>query len=241
MKLLYKNWSETTLEFYLEFLDINFRTWESDIEHMTEIIALFADCAPDDEEFDNMTLDEFKTLWQELAWTRREYRPSVANYEDLVPVAHKTLTLGAWIDCDHYLKEGHSYWPECLAILLRTPKAPYDYDPTERREAMLKIPTNQALATLYNFLDWKQSFIKENAGLFQDPDWDKVENEEELPPEELVRIRQEIAHDKRKAPFSWLGLVWELSGHDITKFSGVFNTPVILVFNVLAMRKALKI
>ena len=82
---------------------------------------------------------------------------------------------------------------------------------------------------------------KAHTSLFEPEGWDQIDGEDQLDPQEAAQIKKEIETEKKLAPFSWLRIVWDLSSQDISKFDAVFNTPVILAFNTLSMRKALKI
>lgn len=253
MKLLYKKWDEVPLNVYSEFVQIRNTVWESDIQQMIEEISLFADCAPDDEFFDDITLKDLYALYAELKWTKFTPKgvlsPEIKERRhQFFPIELQNLSLGAYIDCNHYLKNEQLL--EIFAIIYRqkeigkwghTEIEPYKYNLEERKRFFKNAKVTEIFGVINYFKEWHQEIQNKYSSIFADPDWDKIEGEEQLPPEEVAQIKKEIAQDKQKAPFSWLGIVWELSNHDIANFSQVFEVPVILAFNVLSMRKALKI
>jgi hypothetical protein len=79
------------------------------------------------------------------------------------------------------------------------------------------------------------------SNLFEDSNYDVIENEEMFDEEELVELKKEIEDEKSKAKFSWDSIIYNLSSGDITKMDAITNLPLIYVFNTLSMKKALDI
>jgi hypothetical protein len=52
-------------------------------------------------------------------------------------------------------------------------------------------------------------------------------------------MKKSVAENKKKKKWGFENLIWNLSGGDITKFESIFEMKLILVFNVLSMRKSL--
>ena len=77
--------------------------------------------------------------------------------------------------------------------------------------------------------------------MFQDPDFDVIEDEDKLSAEEILEIKEEIEKEKRKSAFSWHLLVYKLADGDISKMDAITNLPVNYVFTTLSMKKTLEL
>lgn len=253
--LLYKNWGELPLEIYQELREIRRKNWDSETEKSIEEISLFLDISPDDEFFETLSLRDLAILEMRMNWTYKfpDFIPDdkiVMNEEELFFINLNTISLGAYIDCEHYLKQGEENYPKVITCLYRKIQKdqwgnkiiePYSYDLEERSQWFKRLPVSKIYGAINSYLKWRESLMKSYTNIFEDPNWDKIEGEDQLPPEEVAQIKNEIAHEKKKAPHTWLGIVWELTNHNMAFFDKIFDSPAILVFNTLSMRKALKV
>ena len=85
--------------------------------------------------------------------------------------------------------------------------------------------------------------MKTYENLFEDSNTGKEiqEEKEELKGYENVEYRKELLRQQSKAKFSWENTIYGLANGDITKFNDVFGQKVILVFNVLGMKKTFEV
>jgi hypothetical protein len=250
---LYKNWGDLPLSVYKELLEIRTTEWENVLQEMIEECSLFRGISPDDEFFNELTFDQLHALYSEMSWSRNSPAESLKEKIqigelDLKLIDFNTISFGAFIDCSHYFKDLKENLHIVLAILYRKTKndewgneldEPYRYNLLKRSELFKEFSTSLCFGVISEYRKWHEDLVKNYPNIFEPEGWDEIEGEDQLDPEEVVQIRKEIEQEKKKAPFSWLGIVWELAKHDVSRFDAVFNTPVILVFNTLSMKKAL--
>jgi hypothetical protein len=248
-----QSWNSLSFSEWKELQQIRQTEWESDVQRIIEEISLLWECSPDDPYFDTVVYDELITEYAKFSWTfsnppKTPQEVIVINGESYHLKPFSQLSLGEYIDINDWSRESVNNLGLIAACLWRKMKInewgnkkwePYEYQIQERAQLF----ENVAISDIYGVLEsssvWLKDIVDNYPNIFEPEGWDQIEGEDQLDPEEIVQIRKEIEEEKKKAPFSWLGIVWELAKHDISRFDAVFNTPVILVFNTLSMRKAL--
>jgi hypothetical protein len=142
----------------------------------------------------------------------------------------------------------YNNWPKVISILVRQTKLdewgniiyePYKYQPAERANEFLTMPITHTQWVIDNYKAWQSDFLEKYSLLFHNPE-DTLDEE---PEEETGRERLDaITASKKQAiaiKWSWEKLLWDLTDGDITKMESLLMTPVILVFNILAMRQSI--
>lgn len=154
---------------------------------------------------------------------------------------HK-LTLGEYIDLEYYLV--NKKYLELIATIYRV----VIEDSTKgevweehgsyidiRANMFLEVDCNLVLGVVAEYNDWRDNFILKNKEFFQ------VDQEEEdlslLSKADLEEIKKAERAEANKKQFAWERLIMDLCNDDITKFNDVTRLPVILVFNILSMKK----
>jgi hypothetical protein len=250
-----KSWDDINFRVYQELIEIRNTEWESDIQSKLEELALLLDISPADPELESLYTKELYELIKQISWiyklppTRLKQEIEISGTKfQLIDIS--SIKMGEFIDIEHFLKEGEKNFHLIAAILYRQTKTnewgnvqfePYEYDLFKRAENFKSIPCTQILGAFEYFSNWKKEILKTYTNIFEDPDWDKIEGEEELPVEEVEQIKREIETEKRKAPHSWIGILLALSNGNAATFPQLFELQAILVFNILNAKKTLKI
>lgn len=238
------SWNSITLNQWLEWVEI--QNDPDVISKDFELLAFFYDITLEDPYFDqglDIIINDLKTLY----WSRIPPKgQSWSEWGKWSPIGLNDLSLGEFIDIEHYISDFNNL-PIIIAILARQTKVdewgniiyePYKYQPTQRANEFLDIPIPYAQWVIDSYKGWQSDFLEKYSLLFHNPE-DTLDEES---PEETGRERLDaVAASKKQAiaiKWSWEKLLWDLTSGDITKMESLLMTPVILVFNILAMRQS---
>lgn len=243
-----KKWGEISYPQWEELQEISSKFSGSDLEKICEEISLLLGISPDDEWFETVTLRTLSDMKKECNWI---WNPKPQHPRKSIEIEGETfhlknlenVTFGEWVDMDEFLKLPKGRLSVSAAFLYRKENEEYNYSPFKRADKFNFLPIPELLGCDSLVINYRNQIVESysNSNIFEAPGWDEIEGEDQLPPEEVAQIKKEIEAEKKKAPFSWLAIAWGLCGNDITKLDGVFKTPIILIFNVLAMKKTLKV
>jgi hypothetical protein len=248
-----RNWSEVPLSQYQELVEL--RKEELDpTEMLIEQLALLADISPTDDVFEEMTLDELLEITQQMKWLAREpHSTEVTQIEGLRAKKLTNLTLGEFIDLEHWISvDYYANMHRMLAILYKKfsndewgneVEEPYIYDLEERSKIFLQEGVTRVWYALSSYLEFKENFVKSYTDLFAETNSDEAETEAEqvLNAQEKLAQRKADAEEKARSRWSWESILWSLSEGDVTKYDALFQSKVILIFNILAMKKSLNL
>jgi hypothetical protein len=233
-----KSWQEITLEQFIELSEVE---EDSFLLSNMEIISIVADC--DIEEVEEKQPKEILEISKSLGWLRKQ-PPKVFSkvVGELKYRPLHLLTLGEFIDLEHYTSKGVKDIPMVLSILYRRSKLndwgaeefePYKYSLDERASVFLELPVTSVFGAYSKYLKFRGDVMKSYENLFQAD----IEEVEDLDPEDA----KEEEKEKRFNKWSWERLIYDLANEDITKADHVTDLPLILVFNFLSMRYELKL
>ena len=239
-----KQWSQVTLEQYIEFNKID--KDQGAYYYNSEALSILADEPID--VIEDLDVDEMKELIQQNKWCLSE--PSKMYKHEVLGMKFKPfnkLTLYEFIDLDYYFVNDYiSNMANICAICYRQSRVnewgeevlePYEFDCTIRAEKFLDLPVTDVYGILQEFIKYRDTFLKNYENLFSgELDEDLTDEERrELDPEEI----KEIEKEKRQAKWSWEQTIYGLTKGDITKSEKVGALPLIYVFNILSMKKEL--
>lgn len=244
-----KSWEDISTEFWKELVLLKPEDFISTYEYKIE---LFYALLNDDIDIDELEIDEVIEILESIDWVFKE--PSTEHKKKIGGFRLKdvnSLSLGEFIDLEHYAKDGYINKIEYIcSILYKKYKTdewdneieePYIYDLEKRKEIFLKTNISNIYGVLKYYIDWKTKFMKIFDSLFQDPDFDVIEDEDKLSEEEVIEIKKEIEKEKIKASFSWHFLIYKLCNGDITKMDAITNLSVNYIFTTLSMKKTLEL
>lgn len=239
-----KQWSQVSLEQYIEFNKID--KTQGAYYYNSEALSILADKPI--EVIEDLDVDEMKELIQQNKWCQSE--PSKMYKHEVLGMKFKPfnkLTLYEFIDLDYYFVNDYiGNMANICAICYRQSRVnewgeevlePYEFDCTIRAEKFLDLPVTDVYGILQEFIKYRDTFLKNYENLFSgELDEDLTDEERrEMDPEEI----KEIEKEKRQAKWSWEQTIYGLTKGDITKSEKVGALPLIYVFNILAMKKEL--
>lgn len=246
------NWHQVTIAQYRELAELESEQLENKFELITEQLAILLDTSTDDDVLAVLDIDEMFEMFSKVQWLQSPIPKSIAEeHNGLRLKKWNDLTLGEFIDIENLVvQDPHNNIEKLCAIVYRQYKTddwgkqqlePYQYDVFDRAEQFLSMPITKGLGLLTSYMDFRKSFMGSYDSLFQPEDskQEAIEGEEELTGLELLNHKKEVRKQQQLAKWSWESTIWNLSNQDITKFEQIFNTKLILVFNVLSMRMLL--
>ena len=238
-----QSWNSILLDQYIELRELENSSLNY-LDKMLEIISIITDT--DIDELEELSFTELVGIEKNLNWLTSEPSKNISQKIDKYHYKGlDTLTLGEFIDLNHYFSENFvNELPTICAILYRQQTInkwneievePYEYDPRNRKELFMEVGITQVYGIIGSFLEYKSNFENTYANLFK-PDLS------DEPVDDLdEETKKEIEEEERLDKFSWERLIYTLTNGDITKTDKVLNLSVVYVFNVLSMKKAFDI
>jgi hypothetical protein len=108
-----------------------------------------------------------------------------------------------------------------------------EYNEAERANRFLDLAIPEVFGVLQNYLSFKKKFMETFEELFLEPDFEPIEAEE--------KTKDDITKEKLLVKWSWERTIYMLANEDVLKFNEVVKLPLVFVFNMLSMKKDLKI
>ena len=241
-----KQWSEITVEQFVEISDIDKE--QGAYYYNTEILSII--CNEPTEVIDELDVDDMFKIVSQCKWALSQ--PSKNYKYELLGMKVKPfnkLCLYEYIDLDYYFTNNYiTNLANICGILYRQSKInewgeeiiePYEYDCTIRAEKFLDLPITDVYGIINDFLKFRENFLNTYRNLFQGEEQPELTPEEkaELTPEEL----KEEEDAKKDSKWSWERMIYGLCNNDLTKSDKIGGLPVTYVFNMMGMKKELDI
>jgi hypothetical protein len=211
-----------------------------------EILAVLADV--DSEELEDLDIEEVSEMITEIKFVNSE--PSKQYKHQLDDYHYKSLdklTIGEYIDLEHYFSKDYNKHIGHIASIMYRQKTinkwgvtefePYQFSPRQRYELFDEYLINDIYGIIPEFIDFREKFMDTYGNLFHD---NADEEEEEERPTNSQEAK-EMQLKKSELKWGWERLIYSLCNEDLTKFEEVTNLPLIMTFNMLAMKKELNI
>jgi hypothetical protein len=245
------SWLDITFTQYLELKELESDKNITGIELLFEQLAVLFDTDTEDPDLQDLTDQELFELMNELKWLAQTPKAELPNqWREFAFRSLNQLTLGEFIDAEHMLQLGLDGATRLCAIIMKQWQVdlwgnrqfePYEYDLDDRAAKFDHMPVSYISGIIQEYETWKRDFMLKYDPLFQDTSVEPKEEQEELEgPARIEKMKEEKIEQAQKQ-WSWESTIWSLTNGDISRFESVFNTSVILVFNVLSMRKMLDI
>ena len=194
-------------------------------------------------EFEELDIDELSELTSQIKWIQsdpsRRYKNKLDKY---VLKPFSKLTLGEFIDLEYYFSNNYlDNFCHILALLYRRTSKnvygddiiePYEYSPRDRLDWFLDYPITDVYGLIPEYLKYRENFTNTYTNLLVDV----------VPDDEVLEDAEEIKEQKReqeKQKFAWESTIMALCNDDLSKFNDILNMSVVLVFNILGMKKTL--
>lgn len=247
------NWSQISYDSYLELQELQADKSLEGMELIIEQLSVLLDTDSTDPLWDDLSAEDLFTLINRCGWLASEPKPQLLlDYQEVYRFKPlNQLTLGEFIDVEHWIKEGYDFAHKIAAILYKKTRRgdwdhlewePYNYDLDERSLEFNKMSVAHIWGIWKEYESWKSDFIKNYDPLFADTSKEPDDfKEDELTGREKIDKMKEEMEQRALEQWSWENVLWGLSGGDISRFNDIFGVSVILVFNVLSMRKVLEV
>lgn len=220
-----------------------------------ETLAILADVSSD--ELDDYTIEDVATLFKSVKWVLNEPEKGAFNEllidgETFYLQPFKKLTLDEFIDLEYFLQNDYLvHISHIVSVFWRRMDRdkwhnvefePYIFSPFDRNELFDDIEITKVYGILNQYLKYRENFMQKFAALFNSDD---INDEEPINPKDFDSINEykdELKYqeqNKKAKKWGWESLIYDLCEGDFTKIKAVGELPLILVFNMLAMRKEL--
>ena len=244
--LLPKQWSEVTLEQFIEIAEIDKE--QGAYHYNSEILSII--CDEPIEDIEDLDIDELNAYVDQCKWALSQ--PSNKYKSELLGMKVKPfskLCLYEYIDLDYYFT--HNYitnLANICGLLYRQSKLnewgeeiiePYEYDCTIRADKFLDLPITDVYGIINEFLKFRENFLTTYQNLFQGEELAELTAEEksQLTPDEL----KEEEDSKKDSKWSWERMIYGLCNNDLTKSDKIGGLPLTYIFNMMGMKKELDI
>ena len=239
-----KSWSEIDV---LQFKEIReLYTITEVFNREIEILAIVADVSS--EELEDLDIEEVTAMINEIKFINSEpskqYKHQVNDYH-FKPL--DKLTIGEYIDLEFYFSKDYNQHIGHIASIFYRQKStnewgvtiyePYNFSPRQRFELFEDYCINDIYGIVPEFIAFRENFMETYGNLFHD---DQDSDEEEDKPT-TSQESKDLQLKKSELKWGWERLVYSLCNEDLTKFNEVINLPLIMTFNMLAMKKELNI
>ena len=239
-----KSWSEIDV---LQFKEIReLYTITEVFNREIEILAIVADVSSED--LEDLDIEEVTAMINEIKFVNSEpskqYKHQVSDYH-FKPL--DKLTIGEYIDLEFYFSKDYNQHIAHIASIFYRQKStnewgvtvfePYNFSPRQRFELFEDYCINDIYGIVPEFIAFRENFMETYGNLFHD---DQDSDEEEDKPT-TTQESKDLQLKKSELKWGWERLVYSLCNEDLTKFNEVINLPLIMTFNMLAMKKELNI
>jgi hypothetical protein len=238
-----KSWNEITVSQWVELNSIDPKEYNSVFLHTLEAISILSDTDP--EELEELSPEELIDLASQVSFIKRE--PSNKPNELVKGFRLKpmdALTLGEFIDLEHYISQSVQNFDILLSILYKRWKTdewnnlifePYTYSIMSRKDTFQDVSINEVFGAVNNYINYSNDFKQRYENLFNPV----IEEDEsvELDADDLKAEAEEKVFTK----WSWEKLLYDLANQDLTKIDAVTDLPLVFVFNMLSMVEELQL
>ena len=234
-----KQWSQISVS---QFLELNRLSSEDGLfNYKIDVLCILTD--KDVSYFEELELNELSELTKQIKWLQsdpsRRYKNKLDNY---VLKPFSKLTLGEFIDLEHYFSNNYlEHFCHILALLYRRTSKniygddiiePYEYSPRDRLDWYLDYKITDVYGLIPEYLKYRENFTNTYTNLLVDV----VADDEVLDDAEEIKDQK---REQEKQKFAWESTIMALCNDDLSKFNDILDMSVVLVFNILGMKKTL--
>lgn len=220
-----------------------------------ETLGILADVSTD--ELEDLTLEEIGALFKSVKWVLHEPKKGLSNEllidgETYYLQPFKKLTLDEFIDLEYFFQNDYLVHISHIASVFwrRIDKdkwqnisfEPYVFSPFDRSELFDDVEITKIYGIIPEYMKYRENFMQKYAALFNtddEPDDEKLDPKEFDTIEDYKNELKAQEQSKKARKWGWESLIYDLCEGDFTKIKAVGELPLILVFNMLAMRKEL--
>jgi hypothetical protein len=225
-----------------QFLEIRSLSSEDGMfNYQIDVLSALTDSNISD--FEELDIDELTVLTEQIKWINSEPSKRYKNKLDKYVLKPFTkISLGEFIDLEHYFSNNYlDHFCHILALLYRRTSKnvygddiiePYNYSPSDRLDWYLDYKITDVYGLIPEYIKFRENFTNTYTNLLVDV----------VPDDEVLDDADEIKEQKReqeKQKFAWESTIMALCNDDLSKFNDILDMSVVLVFNILGMKKTL--
>ena len=234
-----QQWNQISVEQFLELRSLS--SEDGMFNYQIDVLSALTDS--DISDFEDLDIDELGKLTEQIKWIQsepsRRYKNKIDNY---VLKPYSKLSLGEFIDLEYYFSNNYlDHFCHILALLYRRTSKnvygddiiePYEYSPRDRLDWYLDYPITDVYGLIPEYIKFRENFTNTYTNLLADvvPDDEVLEDEDEI---------KEQKREQQRQKFAWESTIMALCNDDLSKFNDILKMPVVLVFNILGMKKTL--
>jgi hypothetical protein len=227
----------------IEIWDLQIPNFTTLTDYQVEVVAIASDADPED-------VYEYSAqrLRQQFALISRTLNniPSPPDTirllgEDLHLIPFHHLTLGEFIDLEHFCAENSLIMEVCAILYRRKTVSPWQGDTWEEYGEWLgarkKLFADAELATAgakIQYLQWRSNVTTQYSGLFETPYDEDPQDQEILSTLEREKLKRQ---ENQQRAFSWEGTLLTLANGNAAYVPQVLKLPVLLALNLLSSLK----
>lgn len=239
-----KSWSEIDVFQYKEVRDLY--SIEEVFSREIEILSALGDI--NSEDIEDLDIEEVTVMLADIKYINSE--PSKNFKRQLDDYYYKPLdklTIGEYIDLEFYFSKDYNKHIGHIASIVYRQKStnewgvtiyePYAFSPRDRHELFDEYKINDIYGIIPEFIAFRENFMDTYGNLFHDEN--DSEDDEDKPT--TSQESKDLKLKKSEMKWGWERLIYSLCNEDLTKFEDVTNLPLIMTFNMLAMKKELNL
>jgi hypothetical protein len=223
-----------------QFLEIRRLSSEDGMfNYQIDVLCILTD--KDVSYFEDLEIDELSVLTDQIKWINSEPSKRYANkLDNYVLKPFTKISLGEFIDLEHYFSNNYlDHFCHILAMLYRRTSKnvygddiiePYNYSPSDRLDWFLDYKITQVYGLIPEYIKFRENFTNTYTNLLVDV----VADDEVL--EDADEIKEQ-KREKEQQKFAWESTIMALCNDDLSKFNDILDMSVVLVFNILGMKK----
>ncbi len=250
------NWLSINVAQFIELFSLNLKEFDSQDDYYIQILSILSNQSIDD--IEDLDYDDFKQHIANLNFIYRlpTKQPSIKlkiEDTDLYLMDLTQLTIGEFIDLEHFITDGYTKNLNVILSILYRRKtihsSPFILDEFEsygnwiyhRASLFDDICVNDVYGVINNYMTFRANIFDTYQGLFdnEDPQELDIDDSESF----KSKLEKTKANNDGKAirKWGWDALLLKLAKNDPSRLNEVTGMPLIQALNVLSMVRELGI
>jgi hypothetical protein len=249
------SWDDIFLEQFIELNTLKSENFTNTSSIHLEQLAILTDTSSDDEMWEDMDIRKLNKMIMECKFLKKV--PTVPASSTILDgkysrIDFNNLSNGEYIDLQYFSKDNSlENLHKVLSIIYRKEKVgewgekvlePYDVIDIEERseEILYNCMFHETYGIILEFNQWSNQFTESYKPLFE-PEVEDDYDRDDLDEEELQELAEIEAQEATMNKWGWERLILSLADGDILKTEAALKMGLIHTFNLLSMKKELKI
>lgn len=249
-----KTWDDITVGQFIELSQVKEDDFETSIDYSNYLIQVIEDISV--EELDELSLDEYEEKLEAYKFLNTPIKVNkikseiIIDEEKFYPIDFNKITLGEFIDLEHFITEPNKNIGIILSILFRRiikPGNQFEYNKLEpygdwiylRSSLFNDISIEDVFGYVNNYLKFRSVLFERYAGLFDASEPEEEEIDSSLDLRTKLEMAKERQKNKNARKWGWGILLLQMANNNPLDVSKASEMLLVEAFNILAMRKEL--